>query len=254
MDDRVATTTTPSGGAADTRRFVYAPDGRVLGESGTNASDVRAEFIWISPEVGANDNSPFGGDSGSGSGAGDGLGGYMPLAVAAPTTTGGPVQLAWVHANHMGVPTVYTEANGAQITPPTGYSAPGFPGQSRTLADLYYNRYRDCDPTTRRYIQADPIGLAGGASPYEYKFNDPLGLEKVNIFPYKQRYPPMAVQLNERLRVVPAATKLVKSSGHLCQRHICRGELERPLPPARRTRSRVCPQTAQVYGCSNPAG
>jgi YD repeat-containing protein len=32
LDDRIATTTI-SGGASDTRRFVYAPDGRVLGES-----------------------------------------------------------------------------------------------------------------------------------------------------------------------------------------------------------------------------
>jgi uncharacterized protein RhaS with RHS repeats len=42
------------------------------------------------------------------------------------------------------------------------------------LNDLYYNRYRDYDPTTGRYIQADPIGLAGGASPYSYAMNNPL--------------------------------------------------------------------------------
>ncbi|RDC60007.1 putative deoxyribonuclease RhsC [Alteripontixanthobacter maritimus] len=50
------------------------------------------------------------------------------------------------------------------------------------LADLYYNRYRDYDPTTGRYIQANPIGLAGGSNPYIYveanPINkiDPLGL------------------------------------------------------------------------------
>jgi RHS repeat-associated protein len=58
---------------------------------------------------------------------------------------------------------------------PTGdYSVPGFPGQSQTTTDLYYNKYRDYDPTTGRYIQADPIGLAGGASPYSYAMNNPL--------------------------------------------------------------------------------
>jgi RHS repeat-associated protein len=162
MDDRISTTTLP-GGSADTRHFIYAPDGRVLGEYGTSATDMKAEFIWLSPEVG--DSSAFGGD--------DGLGGYMPLAVA---TTGGT--LSWVHANHMGVPALYTDASGAAIPPPTGYSAPGFPGQSRTpgllVADLYYNRYRDYDPSTGRYIQADPIGLDGGASPYSYAMNNPL--------------------------------------------------------------------------------
>jgi RHS repeat-associated protein len=161
LDDRVATITTPAGGTADTRRFIYAPDGRVLGEYGAGATDVRAEFIWMAPEVGANDNSLFGGD--------DGLGGYMPLAVATP---GGG--LGWVHGNHMGVPHVFTDASGAQVAVPASYTLPGFPGQSQTFSDLYYNRYRDYDSSTGRYIQADPIGLAGGASPYSYAMNSPL--------------------------------------------------------------------------------
>lgn len=59
---------------------------------------------------------------------------------------------------------------------PNDYLAPGFPGQSRVIADLYYNRYRDYDPTTGRYIQADPIGLAGGANNYAYAENNPIGL------------------------------------------------------------------------------
>jgi RHS repeat-associated protein len=50
----------------------------------------------------------------------------------------------------------------------------GFPGQLQTLPDLWYNRYRDYDPTTGRYIQADPIGLDGDANPYAYALNNPL--------------------------------------------------------------------------------
>jgi RHS repeat-associated protein len=153
MDDRVSTTK-----GTDTRRYVYAMDGRVLAEYGTSATDVKAEYIWMSPEVG--EEGSFGGD--------DGLGGYMPLAVVNGTT------LSWVHGNHMGVPVAYTNATGAVIATPTGYSLPGFPGQSMTFADLYYNRYRDYDPTTGRYIQADPIGLAGGPSPYQYALGNPV--------------------------------------------------------------------------------
>jgi RHS repeat-associated protein len=184
LDDRVATTTTPSGGAADTRRFLTAPDGRTMGEYGGSATDVKAEFIWMSPEVG---------DPGSRSGAGsstfggdDGLGGYMPLAIVNGTT------LSWTHGNHMGVPIAYTNSSGAIIAAPTGYSAPGFPGQLSTFADLYYNRYRDYDPSTGGYIQADPIGLAGGANPYSYamgnpvRYVDPLGLEIANLFPLSE--------------------------------------------------------------------
>lgn len=160
LDDRVSTTS-----GTDTRRFVYDLDGRTIGEYGASVSDVKAEFIWMNPQVG--DAGPFGGD--------DGLGGYMPLAVAVGTGIPSETSLVWVHANHMGVPIVYSDASGAQFAgPPGDYAIPGFPGQSRTLADLYYNRYRDYDPTTGRYIQADPIGLSGGANPYSYAMNNPL--------------------------------------------------------------------------------
>jgi RHS repeat-associated protein len=75
---------------------------------------------------------------------------------------------------------------------PASYAVPGFPGQSRTLADLYYNMHRDYDSSTGRYIQADPIGLDGGPSPYSYAMNNPLrymdpsGLEIANLFPYNE--------------------------------------------------------------------
>ena len=46
MDDRISTTTLlPSSATPDTRHYLYAPDGRVLGEYGSSASDVKAEFI-----------------------------------------------------------------------------------------------------------------------------------------------------------------------------------------------------------------
>ncbi|MEN9855024.1 MAG: hypothetical protein RLZZ157_150 [Pseudomonadota bacterium] len=48
-------------------------------------------------------------------------------------------------------------------------------------AQHYYNRHRDYDPTTGRYLQADPIGLAGDENPYAYargnalRYVDPSG-------------------------------------------------------------------------------
>ena len=159
QDDRVAMTS-----GTGTRRFLYDPDGRVLGEYGASAADVHAEYIWALPQA-ANDNAPFGG--------GDGVGGYAPLAVATPDS-GGTIQLNWVHGNHLGVPILTTDASGNPATTPNDYLAPGFPGQSRVIADLYYNRYRDYDPSTGRYIQADPIGLAGGPNSYVYAENNPM--------------------------------------------------------------------------------
>jgi RHS repeat-associated protein len=79
-----------------------------------------------------------------------------------------------INSDHLGTPILMTNATGTAIAQPAGYTPPAFPGQSKTLADLYYNRHRDYDPTTGRYIQADPIGLEGGASPYSYAMNNPL--------------------------------------------------------------------------------
>lgn len=57
-----------------------------------------------------------------------------------------------------------------------------FPGQWFSAeSDLNQNWMRDYDPTTGRYIQADPLGLVDGASVYGYarqspnKYTDPRG-------------------------------------------------------------------------------
>jgi RHS repeat-associated protein len=50
-----------------------------------------------------------------------------------------------------------------------------FPGQRYDAATgLYYNYFRDYDAASGRYIQVDPIGLAGGINPYIYANGSPL--------------------------------------------------------------------------------
>jgi RHS repeat-associated protein len=51
-----------------------------------------------------------------------------------------------------------------------------FPGQRYdAVTRLFQNGWRDYDPTSGRYIQSDPIGLAGGISTYAYVGSNPHG-------------------------------------------------------------------------------
>ena len=71
-----------------------------------------------------------------------------------------------------------------------------FPGQRYDSATgLNYNYFRDYDPTTGRYVESDPIGLAGGLSTYSYVGSQPLtsldlfGLQQTTVDSYCRQHP-----------------------------------------------------------------
>jgi len=51
-----------------------------------------------------------------------------------------------------------------------------FPGMYSDRSDLYYNNARYYDPSIGRYLQPDPIGLAGGINRYSYVHGNPVNL------------------------------------------------------------------------------
>lgn len=97
-------------------------------------------------------------------------------------------QLEAIGDDQLGRPQVVTNASqtvvwSAQNWPFTrsvavSSSAPlnlGFPGQYYDAeTGLWNNGYRDYDPTLGRYVESDPLGLAGGANTYAYVEDDPI--------------------------------------------------------------------------------
>jgi RHS repeat-associated protein len=104
---------------------------------------------------------------------------------AVSTTT----KLSYVHNDHLGTPQVMTDEAGAvvwrAVYDPFGKATVDgsstvemnvrFPGQYfDNETGLHYNYFRYYDPSTGRYLTADPIGLQGGLNTYAYVGGNPL--------------------------------------------------------------------------------
>ena len=100
-------------------------------------------------------------------------------------------QLYQLHWDHILRPVMATDATGAvvwaaryapfggidQVTVDTGVVGQDlrFPGQwFQAETGLHQNWHRDYDPTTGRYLQADPLGLVDGPSVYGYARQSPM--------------------------------------------------------------------------------
>jgi len=146
------------------RNFVYDGSGRLIGEYGATPLNIYAEHVWLDPDASEQD-------------------GWQPLAMLGVSTT------YWVMSDHRGAPVLLTDTSGAiansyALAPfgqrfytlhPTPTTSLQLPGQIGDLSTRFYNRYRDYDPTLGRYLEADPIGLAGGENVYGYVGENPLG-------------------------------------------------------------------------------
>jgi len=134
--------------------FHYGPNGELLFEK--NQQGKTKEYVWL-----------------------DG----RPIARIDNSTT-----IYYYHVDHLGTPRAMTNGSGtvvwradyepfgkANVTTSTVENNLRLPGQYFDReTNLHYNYFRDYDPTTGRYIQADPIGLDGGMNLYAYTKQNPL--------------------------------------------------------------------------------
>jgi len=141
------------------REFVYDEAGHLIGEYDAQGHVIE-ETIWFGDE---------------------------PVGVLEPGTE------YYIYADHLNAPRMVVNKAGQNVWKwdhdPFGNGTPNqatsggsafsynlrLPGQYFDQeTGLYYNGFRDYDPTTGRYIESDPLGLDGGANTYAYVGNNPL--------------------------------------------------------------------------------
>jgi len=184
LGERSLKVLSPDSADAEYRYYHYAPGGQLLGETiysrDSSIPTTAYSYIWL--------------DS-------------LPVAyVAQHYSNDGSLsdqQLVYVHSDHLNTPRLATNADQQPVwqwqSDAFGWGNANedldgdgqltriqlrFPGQYHDAeSGLHYNYFRDYDPSTGRYIQSDPIGLAGGLNTYAYvsgnplSYIDPLGLQ-----------------------------------------------------------------------------
>ena len=145
-------------------RFAYDVKGHLVGEYNQAGAPIQ-EFVWLDD-----------------------------LPVALLDYAAGSPRVHHIVADHLGTPREVTDGANRTVWrwegEPFGVTAPQddpdgdgvrltlnlrFPGQYFDAeTNRNYNYFRDYDPGTGRYVQSDPIGLAGGVNTYSYVGGNPL--------------------------------------------------------------------------------
>ncbi|WP_230874700.1 RHS repeat-associated core domain-containing protein [Methylomonas sp. LL1] len=121
-------------------------------------------------------------------------------------TLSGTSDIRYYHNNHLGAPLKVSDQQGQTVWSadydPFGQTTITLAGITQNLrlpgqyfdaeTGWHYNMQRYYDPGTGRYLQSDPIGLAGGINTYTYvrnnplRYIDPLGLTLEDIYVARQ--------------------------------------------------------------------
>ncbi len=217
LDQRVKKTVN-----GETALFFYDEQGHLLGEYDA-AGQLAQEIVWF---------------------------GELPIAVvksAAPPSDA--IEIFYLHADHLTTPRKITRPSDNKVlwtweSEAFGDSPPNqnpsslgefvfnlrFPGQYYDQeTGLHYNYFRDYDPGTGRYIESDPIGLAGGLNTYVYvngnpiNYFDPFGLDPLCAENGQRidctdgmRPPPAGTPLNGPLSPVGVASTVAETLLAVC--------------------------------------
>ena len=166
---------TIAAGNANNRYYTYDESGHLLGEYLANGARVQ-EYVWLDDTLVAvlsdHDSTTYQYVQT------DHLG--TPRAVINPVNNA--IIWRWNLTNTAfgeHAATADPDANSVSYTFNMRYPGQWYDSESK----LHYNYYRDYDPATGRYVESDPIGLAGGIGTYPYvgssplKFSDSAGLD-----------------------------------------------------------------------------
>jgi RHS repeat-associated protein len=145
--------------------FIYDESGHLLGEYSSTGALIQ-ETVWL---------------------------GDIPVATLRPKSGGG-IEVFHVHTDHLNAPRKVTRAADGVLVwrwdpAPFADTQPNenpknagvfrynlrLPGQYYDgESGLHYNYFRDYDPALGRYVESDPIGLAGGSNTYAYVAGNPI--------------------------------------------------------------------------------
>lgn len=145
-----------------TTDYVYDEGGQLIGEyTGSHSR----EYVWLAD---------------------------VPVAMIETTST--TTEIYYLYVDHLNTPRFAADASGTVVwrwdSDPFGNGAANedpdadtdlvtvnlrFPGQQFDAeSGTHYNYFRDYDPVLGRYLQSDPIGLAGGLNTYGYAYQNPI--------------------------------------------------------------------------------
>jgi RHS repeat-associated protein len=166
------------------RIFIYDEAGKLLSEL-DNLGRAQIEHVWI---------------------------GDMPVAAVTYTYTGTSTTVAtttvsYIEADHLNTPRLITNTAKQAVwsweSNPFGSTLANsnpsslgvytynlrFPGQYfDSETGLHYNYHRDYRPDIGRYVQSDPIGLAGGINTYAYVNGNPVvSVDPFGLAPYQPK-------------------------------------------------------------------